>query len=437
MNGKVIFYTFITLFVSGCAIEKISTVNEPISLPLPVKSKTILTGELVCFGDMLADYRYVAGYLDGNAKVKPLVVSLQSVKDATGISSESSREIPPDMTDMATGVVLNVGGPLRVAHIPGSQERLDAINAFQINQQIRSMSPYFRFKQYWKGGMVLYGALTEYDRTFGNDKDSLDMKADFGGGRGETNFSASHEDIVNRSRMTMDFRAIDTSMGDAVNSVSSTNTVWLYQYGRDNSFGLSVNGNSIGYAKSITEVDARHAAIRLLIELGLIQTISKYERIPYWKCLPGASKEGYTRFIDVLKGQKQEPNDLRDADVIMDVKRDFEYGDYINPTGYVLEYKRRDSQKSEIEFSSLPENHPLKKQTIAGKIDKLVAVLALHQKNNLSLPHDPFLALKTLYEKFQQEGVIPVNDTGGYSGTNMYLALWLNVPVKPNARWIP
>ena len=99
--------------------------------------------------------------------------------------------------------------------------------------------------------------------------------------------------------MTMDFRVVYASVGDVVNNSSSTNTVQVYQRGNDLSFGLSVDGNSIGYSTERSVVDARHKAIRLLIEWGVIEALGRYSYVPYWKCLPNSDNPQQIGFKDI------------------------------------------------------------------------------------------------------------------------------------------
>jgi len=90
------------------------------------------------------------------------------------------------------------------------------------------------------------------------------------------------------------------AVSDVINNSSSTNTVQVYQYGNDLSFGLSVDGNSIGYSSERSVVDARHKAIRLLVEWGVVEALGRYAYVPYWKCLPNSRNRSQIGFKDLL-----------------------------------------------------------------------------------------------------------------------------------------
>lgn len=427
-RGTVVIVSLLCSILVGCASES-NTVKDPVKLQSPIKNRSALSASLTCFGDLLAGYRHMV--YEGQS-AKPLTISIQSVKDATGISNElNTKEIPNDMTDMAIGIASSIGGALRIAHVPSSQERIDA-------SYVRNMgisTPEMKFKQYQASNLI-YGALTEYDRSLGNKKNEYKLGSEFGGGQGDTKLNSTFGNIRNVSRMSMDFRIIDNNTGQVFNSLASSNTVLLTQLGSDQSYGLSVNGNAIGYVNSETEVDARHAAIRLLIERGLIETIGKLERVPYWRCLPEDTDnqlrpEQPVKFGNALAASSENkitPKvELTDENVIADIKMDFEYGDYEDKNG-LTRYTIRDKGDRAVEG----------KQPIAGKLTKIDRVLSWYNRNDgeIMSKRDTPSKLEYLRTRFKQDGIISEDDNDLY-GVNMYMALWLNAPYRKNARWEP
>ncbi|MCI5158019.1 MAG: hypothetical protein D3906_06165, partial [Candidatus Electrothrix sp. AUS1_2] len=327
MKNKFIFILFI-FFVGGCStVEQKVKLKEPSTLP--VKRNTILTDQLGCFGDMLADYSTITS---PSNRVRPLTISIINIKDATGISSSESREIPPDMTDIAVGVASNIGGPLRIAHIPSVMEIQDMAYASHSSQIHDSYLGNFKFKHY-KSDILLYGALTEYDRVISNKKTDYNLGAEIGGGSTETDINLSSSSIANLARLTMDFRVVYTITGNVANNASSTNTIYVSQSGKDFSLGLGIDGQAIGIAKSYTEVDARHAAIRLLVEFGLIESIGKFAEVPYWKCFSGIKKSNAF--------------EIKDQDLINKVKMNYEFGQY-------LDYSTPDLYPASSDLLNLP-----------------------------------------------------------------------------------
>ncbi len=448
---------FCILFLISCSsVEQKVVLND--STPLPAKRKTILTDRLACFGDMLADYSTIN---QEKNRVKPLSVSIMSVKDATGISTMSNREIPSDMTDLALGVATNIGGSLRITHIPGSQELFDLARVSSMAKEGTAQIGTLKYDHY-NSGILLYGSLTEYDRVIASEKNGYNVGAEAGGGSSETDLNLSKSSIANLARMTMDFRVVNTHTKDLVNHASSTNTVYLHQKGKDFSLGLSIGGQSIGGAQSYTEVDARHAAIRLLIELGLVESIGKYTEVPYWKCLPPRSNSEKEDSPDDMLKERE------DKDLISKVRMDYEYGEYLvngqlmhrprtegatTISVFEVKNKKEVTKDKTFEFSNGEKINTIdacKKLTllydassceyksdlitIAGKKDKRSRILYLYKKNQEEFSgmsnHN---LLKSLHDDFIRGHLISSEDK--ITSSNMYMALWKNAPIQGGARW--
>jgi hypothetical protein len=270
----------------------------------------------------------------------------------------------------------------------------------------------FSARHYQSPTVLIYGSLTEYDRTLKNYKTGFDGSLDylstktrqgilkqgtaeqqvFEDRNGDAGgLSGSDTNVENLSRMTMDFRVVKIDDANLIRSESVvTNTILLYQKAKDKSFGVSLNGKSlgilstfgvsgaVGYANTMTDVDARHAAVRMLIERSVMEALGKTYNVPYWRCL---AKEDVTKevnpkdpdneeyeakfivrpndtvrlskkAINMLTSvtndyqypdsmiDKDEPNSEADLNVINAVKRYFERDDYINKDKLITFFKR-------------------------------------------------------------------------------------------------
>lgn len=94
--------------------------------------------------------------------------------------------------------------------------------------------------------------------------------------------------------MVMDFYANQTTMFSIANHTASTNAMLLNLDNVDHNYNISIEGNSIGWSESLSRIEARHASVRLLVELGVIETLGKSVPVPYWKCLPGGIEDSET-----------------------------------------------------------------------------------------------------------------------------------------------
>lgn len=460
------------LSIAGCMSVDLETRLRGVER-LPRPSVTYVTDSIACIGDMIADY-YVS--MQGGG-LDPIRIAIPSVRDATDISTVQypNSPIPADMTDMAIGIASRIGGPIRVIHIPNSDEFLDAARAASAPTDGAAMTYFngFNTSHYRADTLLVYGALTEYDRLLQNLQRRLDGSFDFGGGETESNIEAAILNLRNQAQMTMDFRLVQPGVGDVINFVSSTNTVEIFQDGRDRSFGLSVGDQAIGYATSYSEAEARHHALRLLIELGLTETLGKYLLVPYWKCLPGAERGTFTPFKDItakseklvvspvddlllipdeLAGTEEgedpgesengageeksetgdeeeadpyQPKDFRDEALIHTIIQNYQYAQFLkNGTRMMMPRQWEDQDYKAKDYSALVE----------GRRRKLYEILSLYRRN---LPRygamSPDLALMELKKEFVANGVLDPADE--LHGVEMYTALWLNAPVRMNARW--
>ncbi|ALG66509.1 hypothetical protein [Beggiatoa leptomitoformis] len=433
------------LLISCSTTDQLQRVKEPETLPTP--RKTVLSDGLACFGDMLAEYRRLETF---GQQLRPLNIAIVSVKDATGISSEEyNHEVPSNMTELALGVAAKIGGALRIANIPADEEITNALRLKQLG--FTQYEQAFKVKQYLSDAIVIYGALTEYDRLLDNAKRSFNAGSDFGGGKGATTVDFSTATVTNIARITMDFRIVFNGTGDIVNHASATNTLLLYQNAHDLSFGISINSQSIGHLTSITEVDARHAAIRLLVEMGLISSLGKYNLVPYWQCLPTATHSPYIAVTDVLTAEKpHDENDIRDADVINAIKAEFENFEYLESHTNVHKHLPRAQNDMLVSFqTTLPTVKEITEQfstdTIQalqsqgwrrfdGRQTKLKKLLTLHQHNHQELAHLSLQeTLQRLTTDYIKAGIL--DETVTVTDSRLYVALWLNLPIRHNARW--
>ena len=448
-----------TLFISACSSTQRQIEFSKV-IAYPVETKTRVSSYLGCFGDMLTAYRR-----SGN-DVEPLRLAVVAVKDATDVSTVTYRdsEIPSDFKDMTLGLISRIGGPVRVIHIPTSEELFDAARYGSILGKKKPFLDSFQVSHYRGDTLQIYGALTEYDRLVSSKQVEADGSVSFGKGGGLSNLEVSASGITNVARMTMDFRVVYAAIGDVVNNTSSTNTVTVYQRGRDRSFGLSIDGNSIGYSSSKSVVDARHKAIRLLIEWGLIETLGRYTLVPYWKCLPNSKNQKLIAFKDLVSNngfydfqnfnrstarkvisQKSKSGliDMRDQLLLNSVQSDFANAEYLkNRTRRLIKRPEKNTSLLQRKTVSVPAKNKKSRPTskvvetkslIEGKSTLRTKVLRLYRRNAKYAKLSDAALLQRLHKEFIKAKILDSKDA--LNGAYTYIALWLNAPVQRNARW--
>jgi len=444
LNFKIMILSLLTFGLTACSVNN-SNNRFSDTLGSPTHNKTQMTNFLGCFGDMLTTYRTSGNELD------LLRLAIVSVKDSTNVSTTQSNfpsEIPSDFTDMALSITSKIGGPVRIVHIPSSQELFDAARYGAIPGKKKPFLNTFNATHYRGDTLQVYGALTEYDRILNNNTKDGDLSIEAGSGSGITNIELSATDVVNVARMTMDFRVAYAAAGDVVNNSSSSNTITVYQRGSDRSFGLSVDGNSIGYSSSSSIVDARHKAIRLLIEWGLIETLGRYALVPYWKCLPNSDNTKHIAFKDLVDSDRfynfqtkraldiRKPNyqyvDKRDKVLMNSVISDFYNAEYLHNATRKL-FRRSENDTTLIQRVTLAGKTVDRKSPIEGKSSLRKKLLYPYRREQQYTKMSDAQLLKTLKNKFVKAKIL--NSKDNLLGANTYMALWLNAPIVKGARW--
>lgn len=87
-----------------------------------------------------------------------------------------------------------------------------------------------------------------------------------------------------------DMITMDMSIGDAATrkimpETSTSNTMVITKGGRSGEAGGKISKMGLSFNKDLSRSEGVGAAYRTLIELGLIEALGKFTRVPYWRCL--------------------------------------------------------------------------------------------------------------------------------------------------------
>lgn len=93
---------------------------------------------------------------------------------------------------------------------------------------------------------------------------------------------------------SFDVISMDMSVGEAATrrilpETSTSNTMILTKAGKSGEAGGKVMKMGLSFNLDISRSEGIGAASRTLIELGLIETLGKFTRVPYWRCLDADS----------------------------------------------------------------------------------------------------------------------------------------------------
>jgi hypothetical protein len=245
--------------------------NVNVALPksLPEAKETVFEKAIIDMGTMTEIYSDV-----------PLRVMANHITDNTGTSTPTQAEIPRDITAMVKSTLNAFGG--NVIFIP-----------YNPNFMANTMNTgYTQFENKIIPDIIIDGGITEFDRGLETKGDSTDVgiEGTFMGGKA-FGFEMEDQNKGSLARVTLDFNIIDFTTFAGIPQMQAINTMKLHKAIKKDSIGFSILSSSFGASGSVKKVQGRHAAIRLLVQLSMVQLIGKYRNLPYWRILPGSKKD--------------------------------------------------------------------------------------------------------------------------------------------------
>jgi hypothetical protein len=145
---------------------------------------------------------------------------------------------------------------------------------------------------------IIEGAITEFD-TLEKSKRGFQAGVHGGKGRGEYDVDGSSDDDDSLSKMTIDFNLIDARSGAYVPRVHTSNSIDIVKKSASNDFGFSILGSGFGISSEVAKEQGIHSALRLLVDLSMIELIGKFKKYPYWVCVAGGKTD--TRLLRHIK----------------------------------------------------------------------------------------------------------------------------------------
>lgn len=202
------------------------------------------------------------------------------IGDNTGSSMPTGGEIPRDITEIMKSALNAVGG--NVLYIPYDPSFI----------QNSMVTGYSAFEDKIAPDVVVTGGITEFDRgleTRGKGTEA-GFEADINIGSnapvsGKVGFDYSDVNKSGLSRITLDFNLVNFKTMAGIPRMNAVNSIEVHKAMAEKELGITLFGANFGRQGSIKKVQGRHAAVRLLVELSMIQIIGKYSVLPYWRVL--------------------------------------------------------------------------------------------------------------------------------------------------------
>jgi hypothetical protein len=211
-----------------------------------------------------------------------LKIQSNPIGDNTGSSAATGAEIPRDITEIMKSSLNAIGG--KVTFIPYDPSFI----------QNQAATGYSNFSNKVIPDVILTGGITEFDRGLETRGSNTDVSAGYEFGGVPENFSLPGKALDVRygqgsksglARITLDFNLLDFQSMTGISGMNTTNSMEVHKAVSERELGVSLFGQSFGGKGSVKKVQGRHAAVRLLVELSMIQLVGKHLRIPYWRLL--------------------------------------------------------------------------------------------------------------------------------------------------------
>jgi hypothetical protein len=268
MQIVLIVMSFSLLLVSCASID-------PAKIDVELKT-TPPTSQITTYTQALADL----GLMTEIYNVDVVKIQSNPIGDNTGTSGASGGEIPRDITEMIKSSLNSIGG--NVIFIPYDP-------SFIQNQMVTG---YSSFDEKLIPDVVISGGITEFDRGLETRGDGTDMSAgaEF---TGLPNYLPSKEiklkygdtGKTGLASITLDFNLLNFKTMAGIPRMNTVNGMKVSKAMGEKELGISLFGQTFGRKGSIKKVQGRHAAVRLLVELSMIQVVGKYNGLPYWRLL--------------------------------------------------------------------------------------------------------------------------------------------------------
>jgi hypothetical protein len=266
---RLCFLSATILALSSCAEMNPKNVDIELEKSAPVVKITNYTQSLSDLGLMSEIYD------TGLMKVQS-----QDIADETGTSATTGGEIQRNVTEIMKSTLNSIGGNIRFIEY----------NPSYIQNQM--VSGYSGFENKAIPDVVITGGITEFDRGLETrgDGTNLDVEADFGGAPkwfpSETaGVSYGDTSKTGKARITLDFNLKDFQTLAGIPRMSTTNSMEVYKGLREEEVGITLFGPTFGLKGQIKKVQGRHEAVRVLVQVSMIQMIGKYLALPYWRLM--------------------------------------------------------------------------------------------------------------------------------------------------------
>ncbi|MEI6423924.1 MAG: cell envelope integrity protein TolA [Lentisphaerota bacterium] len=143
--------------------------------------------------------------------------------------------------------------------------------------------------------IVIDGGLSEFDKDMIEKERELKAEAEVKkgdwGSKADQDGGAGYKAKSGISRLGLDLHLLNYSNQSAIAGKQASNTVNIRKTQLGWSVGYYFQGCGLSFEYTLKKQQGLHSAIRLLVEMSVMEILGKYYDVPYWRCIEGAKPD--------------------------------------------------------------------------------------------------------------------------------------------------
>lgn len=240
--------------VAGCVTSNPETARQAAApKTAPMRSVTNFTESLKCMDDLFLAYGK-----------RGITITTVGIPDSTGKVAAGTKEML--ISSISRASIKSKA----FQYIDYDSERQDLLNLLQ--NKADSGAAKFKIPDYY-----IRGAITQLDENALDEQAAASIALPWG------DLGMSKDQVV--SLVSLDLNMGDVTTRTILPGVGASNTIAVARAGVGGDAGGAISKMGLQFSINMNKSEGLHQAVRVLIELGLVETLGKLGAVPYWQCL--------------------------------------------------------------------------------------------------------------------------------------------------------
>lgn len=240
--------------VSGCVTSNPETAKQAAApKTAPMRNITNFTESLKCMDDLFLAYGK-----------RGITITTVGIPDSTGKVAAGTKEML--ISSISRASIKSKA----FQYIDYDSERQDLLNLLQ--NKADSGAAQFKIPDFY-----IRGAITQLDENALDEQAAASIALPWG------DLGMSKDQVV--SLVSLDLNMGEVTTRTILPGVGASNTIAVARAGVGGDAGGAISKMGLQFSINMNKSEGLHQAVRVLIELGLIETLGKLAAVPYWQCL--------------------------------------------------------------------------------------------------------------------------------------------------------